>query len=643
MSVDTQNAVQYFHLSHALKQLTTHLLGGQLDAASLQRIEQNPKILNALFDLSAMLYEQHARELEQLPCFLQSALVEILKQGRIVQPYFANETFVQPAENTDVMQQQNLLDDDALAITGLTFSLTDEHNLSLLGLQPLPIDIDWPESFQSTQNPDGHTGQVPENIENTIVDQPLVEQPLKDTPQIPHHVSHASNTTITTQVIKMPHFQIPNARVGQAYQAQIQKQGSVSEKLSEVVVFEADSMQVPPETGLVYDAENNQFTGIPVLAGDFQIVFKYRHHDGAWRDGKCTLIITADPRSLWQINEPATNLPYPKSHTAHQLLGTSQFKLAAASRRGRSHEHAGSFRDDDFFIANIDNTGWSVMIVADGAGSAPYSREGSRIAAQTTGQLLLDYIANHHQQLDEHLSQWQIGSQDEATKQASQTLNNCFYELFYKAAQQSIQQIDQQAQAQEVSSKAFATTLLVAVVKQQANKTFVSTFWVGDGAIAAYCPNKLRLMGTPDGGEFAGQTRFLDKSIGATFNERVNIGYFENLEAVILMTDGISDPRFETDAGLQNQQKWDGLWQELQPSLQEQHADLALLDWMHFFSAGHHDDRTLAMLWPAPASRTASHTSNQAKEIAKEIVEELSSDTTAECNETVSSTQGNPE
>ncbi|RYY79551.1 MAG: protein phosphatase 2C domain-containing protein [Moraxellaceae bacterium] len=641
MAVDTQNTVQYFHLSHALKQLMTHLLGEQLDAASLQQIEQNPKILNALFDLSALLYEQHARELEQLPNFLQSALVEILKQGRIVQPYFANEAFVQPAENTDVTPQQDLRDDDALVITGLTFSLSDEQiayeqilceqNLSLLGLQPLPIDIDCPESFEALQNPESRAGQVPENR-----DQLLSEQPLKDTHQTSPHISH---TTTTTQVIKMPYFQIPNARVGQPYQAHIQKQGNVSEKVSEVVVFEAGSVQVPPETGLVYDAENNQFTGVPTLAGDFQIVFKYRHHDGAWREGKCTLIITADPRSLWQVNEPATNLPYPKAHTEHQLLSTSQFKLAAASRRGRSHEHAGSFRDDDFFIATIDNTAWSVMIVADGAGSAPYSREGSRIAAQTTGQLLLDYIANHHQQLDEHLRQWQIGSQDEPTKQASQTLNNCFYELFYKAAQQSIQQIDQLAQAQEVSSKAFATTLLVAVVKQQTNKTFVSTFWVGDGAIAAYCPNKLRLMGTPDGGEFAGQTRFLDKAIGATFNERVNIGYFENLEAVILMTDGISDPKFETDAGLQNQQKWDALWQELQPSLQDENPDLNLLDWMHFFSAGHHDDRTLAILWPTLAPSMLLHTSAQAKEIA----EASGSNTTAECNGNVSSTQGNPE
>ena len=165
-------------------------------------------------------------------------------------------------------------------------------------------------------------------------------------------------------------------------------------------------------------------------------------------------------------------------------------------------------------------------------------------------------------------------------------------------AQTSIQRIDNEAHIQNVPTKAFATTLLAAVVKQENHQTFISTFWIGDGAIVVYSPDKLRLMGRPDSGEFAGQTRFLDKSIVSNFNERVNIGYFDDIAAVILMTDGISDPRFETDAGLKNQQKWDALWQELQNPLAAEQPENALLEWMHFFSAGHHDDRTLALLLP---------------------------------------------
>lgn len=44
--------------------------------------------------------------------------------------------------------------------------------------------------------------------------------------------------------------------------------------------------------------------------------------------------------------------------------------------------NVGSFRDDDFAIHLIEDSPWSVITVADGAGSAKYSREGSRIAVE---------------------------------------------------------------------------------------------------------------------------------------------------------------------------------------------------------------------------------------------------------------------
>lgn len=60
-------------------------------------------------------------------------------------------------------------------------------------------------------------------------------------------------------------------------------------------------------------------------------------------------------------------------------------------------------------------------------------------------------------------------------------------------------------------------------------------------------------MGTPDSGEYAGQTRFLDRTAlndQTAFGNRINIGLRSDVTSVILMTDGISDPRFETDNGL---------------------------------------------------------------------------------------------
>lgn len=203
-----------------------------------------------------------------------------------------------------------------------------------------------------------------------------------------------------------------------------------------------------------------------------------------------------------------------------------------------------------------------------------------------------------------------------------------FYSLFQETASLAIKAIEQEAQAQNAPAKDYATTLLAAAVRREGAQTFLATFWMGDGAIAAYGPRgKVRLMGTPDGGEYAGQTRFLDRNAlqDKDFGKRISIGRLQDISAVLLMTDGVSDPRFETDNGLADATKWDALWDEIKPklddpgtvlSLQEslqksdeklweslqnrlnEHApEIELLAWLHFWEPGHHDDRTIAVLW----------------------------------------------
>lgn len=569
------------------------LLGNEVDETLVQTLLQDQTILNAMFDLTEKIYQRHTRTLHDLPEFEQSTLAAILRQGRLVQHYFADmpELFGSlPKE----LSNPNLPKDDVIEHNPLLKQAENPNDLShYKTLNPYNIlaiiapvtakrDVGYRHNIQKIWMQCNANAKLPLDLAQPITTLNLTQS------QSPH----------SAQVIKMPHFQMPNARVGQPYQAQIFKQGSSPE----LAVLDTVSIEIPEQTGLIFDADQQQFSGIPLQSGDYQIRFNYQQKDGTWRAGSCTLIINADPRSLWQVNEPDENLPFQKPHTAQQFIDNNAFKIVVASRRGRSHEHAGSFRDDDFFIQTVGNSNWSVMIVADGAGSAPFSREGSRITVQTTGEILTDYVTSHHVQLDEQLDAWQIGSTDDSTIAASEILKKEFYGLFYQAAQRSIKNIEQQAQQQAVSSKFFATTLLAAVVRQQSGQTFVSTFWIGDGAIAVYSPQKVRLMGKADGGEYAGQTRFLDHSVLASFNERVNMGYFNAIDAVILMTDGISDPKFETDAGLQNQQKWDALWQELNPVLRQPNPDATLLDWIHFFSAGHHDDRTLAVLWSEQAN-----------------------------------------
>jgi hypothetical protein len=385
-------------------------------------------------------------------------------------------------------------------------------------------------------------------------------------------------------------FQAPNAKAGHAYQGMIERVGAAagSTQLREV--------RLPDELGLSFSESEHTLLGTPSVAGDHELTFQWSSDGLTWSPGKCILIVNPEPRSLWKINEPAAELPYRKAHLDGQLITAPRFKIAAASRRGRSHEHSGTFRDDDFFIHHGAASGWSVIIVADGAGSAKSSRRGSKLAVDAAGAHLVASLAGAPgAALSPLIKGW-----DADPAAAGRTVGEQFRQLFLETGNLAVQAIEAEALAQGASAKDYATTLLVAAVKKEGDATFLATFWMGDGAIAAYGPRaKVRLMGTPDGGEFAGQTRFLDRAALAdsAFAKRIGIGCYTNLAAVVLMTDGVSDPRFETDNGLADAGKWDALWDEITPCLAAPDPDQQLLAWLEFFTPGHHDDRTIAVLW----------------------------------------------
>ena len=381
---------------------------------------------------------------------------------------------------------------------------------------------------------------------------------------------------------------IPNARAGERFSS------PVAIVLDEGQQATVRDVVFPRNIGLTFDKEHKLLTGTPTENGDIElsVLWSCASHDEC--ETKQLFIVNPDPRSLWKVVEPPADASYPKSHLDAAGLVRGDIRIAAASRRGRSHEHAGSFRDDDFYINHCQETGWSVMLVADGAGSAVNSREGSRIAVQTAGDYLFNQLSGLKGiHLKQHITAWE-GSDQQATIKA-------MLHHFKQAATLAVNSIQNEAICAEQPVKSYSTTLLATVALRTDKELFAAAFWLGDGAIGAYSPSgKVRILGNPDSGEYAGQTRFLDQSIIAdpSFSSRISVGKWNDVSHLILMTDGVSDPLFETDNGLRSDEKWTRLLDELIPVLTD--ASIAperLGDWLNFFSTGNHDDRTIAVLW----------------------------------------------
>jgi serine/threonine protein phosphatase PrpC len=370
--------------------------------------------------------------------------------------------------------------------------------------------------------------------------------------------------------------------------------------------------------GLHYDVNEGTITGIPTVAGDHKILLFYRHKD--WDENRpalvrnINLVITPDPRSLWNEIPTPHDIAYYKPDSDKLFLEVAakskflgftkerQKDIVAASQRGRSHAHDGNARDDDFRVSYSDVTGWYVMAVADGAGSAQFSRKGSQIACETTVEICNMYLEESEKSLPALISDYNGQRTDENKK----AVNDAFYTIIGTAVFRAYNNIKDEAQRAECAIKDFSTTLILTLCRKFKSGWFVVSFRVGDGGIGIYDKEKrfLKIMGDSDGGEFAGQTRFITMPEIIQAEEiysRINFEFVEDFTSIVLMTDGITDPIFETDANLLKIDKWDGLWNSLSETVtfdeKNQQIDSQLLEWLNFWSPGNHDDRTIVVLF----------------------------------------------
>lgn len=379
------------------------------------------------------------------------------------------------------------------------------------------------------------------------------------------------------------------------YRKASKKHKAAADALKKLSLHEIASEQVKtssldelkPSQNLAQHLENCEISSPPIsplseqnvqVNADEQQNAGTEHHPASTSGPEMSL-----PPIQWKCREPEPGQKWAKEHQAHKC--DSALGLYFARRRGRSHEHDAKFCDDDGDFWHH-ASGWTVLAVADGAGSAAFSREGSRLAVTTViDEFQQWFTEDQASALDALLGNWQ-------------EKHNEFYQLFYykyyDICKKIITKINALADTECTNSRQFATTLLVTVSKTLAGKTYLTSLWIGDGAIVAYLPGASRLLGAADSGAYVGQTRFLDASyLQQHFASSVYLAAIEQVEALILMTDGVSDPKFKSDADLSDARCWDDFWQAIAPELAKETPDLALLEWLHFFERGYHDDRTL--------------------------------------------------
>ncbi len=360
--------------------------------------------------------------------------------------------------------------------------------------------------------------------------------------------------------------------------------------------------------------------GKPQKPGDFTLKLRYTTVEGEpASELNIPIAFNPSPRDLWRNVPTDPNIPYYKPDCDKEYLkveagkdGSPKKDIVAASQRGRSHAQEGKARDDHFSLFHCEESDWYIIAVADGAGSAKYSRKGSEVACNT----VIDHCKNLLFENPEFEASIREYEADRDNQEKRTNVTRHVIDIIYKGAMKAHEAVKKVAEANEESKlKDFATTLMFAVCKKYDFGWFIASFWVGDGAMCLFDENNktAKLLGTPDEGEFSGQTRFLtmpeifrDPEVVA---KRLRMAIVPDFTALFLMSDGVSDPMFETDKNLNDYAKWEEFYKNLKNGFPEDEiggVDLSddneaakdqLLGWLDFWSPGNHDDRTIAILY----------------------------------------------
>lgn len=341
--------------------------------------------------------------------------------------------------------------------------------------------------------------------------------------------------------------------------------------------------------------------GRPKEARDVTLtcVYQVQGESGERRTTAVTVLsITPNPRNLWQNKPTDKAAEYWTPDEENVCVGADGRTIIAASKRGRSHAHVGSFRDDSFKVDYLSETGWHVVAVSDGAGSAEFSRAGSRIICSTFCELVRKTLTDTEAKVREQ------GAPDTADAWEPR-----LRKLVPWAAQKGALAISAEAQAKGRPIKTYAATFLGYVMKRLGEEWLVVSIGIGDGIIGMLRRDEgdvdeLVLLSEPDGGEYVGQTRFVTMAEvweAKSLERRVKSARARDFRFIMSMTDGVSDPKFETDSNLGSSERWDNLWRELECRLplseRSEETSRALLGWLDFWSVGNHDDRTIAIVY----------------------------------------------
>ena len=328
--------------------------------------------------------------------------------------------------------------------------------------------------------------------------------------------------------------------------------------------------------------------------------------DVAPPDAPLEIIEAAPPEPIkpqWKSIDPDESDPDFVENDVHQAEQLDKtWRIIAASVRGKSHAHAGTFRDDSYAYGLVD--GWSIVVVSDGAGGSKLSRVASRIACDVSVQTLKELLAGTSLECRNAES-----SSDEFRGELEQKITVPLVKSALAAQADVLREINRR----KITTKDMYATLLIMLHTRYCDKDIVASIQIGDGAIGVLDgEGECTVLGDADHGEFTGETRFLvTPGIEEEFQHRVKATIKPKVQCVAVMSDGVSDDFFPEEKQLiqlfngdpiniegmtANGEDDEPMHGVLKNVVGQHDNGESLARWIKYEKRGSFDDRTLVLL-----------------------------------------------
>lgn len=275
------------------------------------------------------------------------------------------------------------------------------------------------------------------------------------------------------------------------------------------------------------------------------------------------------------VPEPREDFPEPhedfKIHNSSKtIINNGAFRIFGASVRGLLHKHEGTHCDDWFEIGTAGD--WTIIAVADGAGSKKFSRIGAKESCKKAVEELKKSLKFLRLTDFETKLDWQNACNPKINPEDIdvniKTARDAVTKAFVSSCE-SLQNYTNDSANQEKFDKVLgrkfivddlACTLNIAIHYQSKWGSMIIGCQIGDGLIGIVMPDgQSEVLSESDSCGYAGETKFL-VSEGMCKDDvllsRTKI-FADSISALLVMTDGVSNDFFP-DTGSPTR-----LWAEL--------------------------------------------------------------------------------